>query len=229
MFRQIRQLVSSAYYFAVTRGVARQPNPYSSILPVLIGLSRILPVQRVLELGSGLGSTPLFLDRSIFTDLRQIDSLENDANWLSAVKTAVGGDRRLNLTYVDGPISARVADLDLTPYDLILVDDSVLTADRARTIRGVAQRYTRNNTVVIHDFETRHYRSAARSFMHRHRFTALNPNTGIAWQGDRITRRDLKMLESILRRHAGAIRSDDRAAWTAAFAANGTAARREAA
>jgi hypothetical protein len=221
MLQHMRQLVSSAYYLMVTRGVTRQPNPYSSLLPILMGLSRILSVERVLELGSGLGSTPLFLDRSVFPNLCQIDSLENDASWFSTVQAAVGGDSRLNLTYVNGSIGERVADLDLAPYDLVLVDDSVLVADRARTIRNVAERHTRNNTVVIHDFETRQYRSAARSFPHQHRVSSLNPNTGIAWQGNRITRQDLKMLDLVLRRHANAIRSDDRAAWTAAFAVNG--------
>ena len=99
----------------------------------------LVRVRTVLELGCGLFSTPLFLDRSVFPEVTRVDSLENDAQWAAKVASAFGSDPRLAVHYVEGPIGDRVAAMDLAEYDVILINDSSSEAERAQTIRAVAQ------------------------------------------------------------------------------------------
>jgi len=53
------------------------------------------------------------------------------------------------------------------------------------------------------------YRSAARGFAHRFRFTALNPNTGVAWNQARLEASYLQKVNSIVKTHYREIPLDD--------------------
>jgi hypothetical protein len=54
-------------------------DPYASHLGLL---TRIGPgITQVLELGAGQYSTPLFLDRAVYPDLKRLVSIEPDRKW----------------------------------------------------------------------------------------------------------------------------------------------------
>lgn len=180
-----------------------------SHVPALIALGRAMPVRTVLELGAGMISTPLFLDRRAFPILERLDSLESDATWWRCVAEAYGIDARLHLAplrgapYVQaledrriGPeepvlipgewLAGTVKDVvDLNRYDVIFIDDGRDADERIATIEAVGRGITGNSTVVvIHDWEHEAYRFAAnrawRSWC-RAIFDALEPLTAFLW------------------------------------------------
>ena len=67
---------------------------YGTHVPVLMACSAIIRPQRVLELGCGLYSTPLFLDSKCWPDLKHITSIETDDKWLQRVVAQLGDDPR---------------------------------------------------------------------------------------------------------------------------------------
>jgi hypothetical protein len=119
----------------------------------------------------------------------------------------------LHLQNVDGRISDHVMGMDLTGYDVVFVDDSSSAKDRAETIKAVGRKIVARNVVAIHDFEVVRHWLAAIAFRHWFRFDAFNPNTGVVWCGDRVTKGRLRTFNSIMRRSAGAARPDDTRAW----------------
>ncbi|HKG48379.1 MAG TPA: class I SAM-dependent methyltransferase [Pyrinomonadaceae bacterium] len=153
-------------------------------------------------MGCGHYSTLTFLNRSAFPHLERLHSLENDDSWAAAIQAAAKHDDRWTLRLVDGEISESISDLDLEAFDLILIDDSKTSAQRAATIRAIAGKQPQRPWIVIHDFEVEEYRHAAASFNHRHRFRAYNPETGVAancvgeWKTiDRVVKSRAKLLE----------------------------------
>lgn len=197
----------------------RHANPYATHLPVLLGLARLYPVRRVLELGCGFNSTLTFLNRAAFGNLQSLVSYENDPQWARQVAARAGNDSRLTLHQVAGPIHTVVRGLDLGDYDLVLVDDATEAAQRAATIRAVAGRCPAACLVAIHDFEVEAYQSAARAFRRSFCFTAFNPHTGLAWNDARRDTRHLKRLNALIRRRTPLLAPDDLAGWGRALAA----------
>ena len=65
--------------------------------------------------------------------------------------------------------------------------------------------------MVMHDFEYIIYRRAAKKFENVYRFTALNPNTGVAWAGNRLERRPLRQPDKAIRQSG--IAPNDIAGW----------------
>jgi hypothetical protein len=196
------------------RGVPdRAENPYATHLPVLLALARLLDVKRVLEFGCGDFSTGTFLDRRAFPKLERLESYENDAEWAKRVRDAAQDDPRLDLRVTRGAIADAAKAAAIEDFDLILVDDSIEAPLRIATLTTVAQRRPMRAAVVVHDFELPFYREPTGAFRHRFRFTPLNPNTGVAWNHDRLREADLKRLVSVVRKHRDRIKVDDRAAW----------------
>jgi CheY-like chemotaxis protein len=195
----------------------RSANPYATHLPVSIGLSRLLPLQRVLELGCGHYSTLAFLDRQLFPDLIRLDSYENDPAWVEAIRALTQFDPRISLTTVTGSISSALAVMDFALYDLIFIDDSTNAADRSQTIRAVRAHCQPHNVIVIHDYEVEDYQEAARSFPQTFRFTPLNPNTGLAWDKAPLRRADLRRINRVLKRYGNLIPPDDGERWLQVF------------
>src|SRR5690606_30891333 len=97
----------------------QKEHPGATHIPVLIGLNTLLNAERILELGCGLFSTQLFVNRSAFPKLRQLDSFEDDPTWFEKVKAIVGSDNRVSLTTVQGTYEATLKELNLAAYDLI--------------------------------------------------------------------------------------------------------------
>ncbi len=192
-------------------------DPYTTHVPVLIALGQRLKVERVLELGSGLFSTPLFLDTAFFPDLVRLDSHEDDSSWAHQVSALIGTDPRLTLTKVEAKVWEQIAGLSLHQYDLIFVDDSRELVDRARTLTELARCSLGGAVLVIHDFEHAAYRQPVSKFSQRFCFDAFLPNTGVVWEGARLSRQMLKELHSIILRHAASISPDQREEWRNKF------------
>ena len=178
----------------------RALNDYATHIPILIGLARIREIRSVLEFGCGNYSTLTFLNRSAFPHLERLHSVENDDEWAATIQEAAKHDDRWTLRLVSGEISEAVSALET--FDLILIDDSKVSAERAATIRAVARQQPQHPWIVIHDFEVDEYRHAASAFKHRHRFRAYNPETGVVanqmneWKTiDRVIKSNAKLLE----------------------------------
>jgi len=185
-------------YFSAPRAL----KDYATHIPILIGLARLRKVRSVLEFGCGHYSTLTFLNASAFPHLERLHSIENDDSWAQTIEEAAGSDLRWQLQLVKGEISESVADLDLESFDLILIDDSKTSGQRAATIRAVAAKEPKHPRIVIHDFEFGEYRRAASAFQHRHRFRAYNPETGVITNQmnecqviDRVIKSKAKLLE----------------------------------
>ena len=195
-------------YFSAPRAL----NDYATHVPVLIGLARLRKIKSVLEFGCGNYSTLTFLNRAAFPQLERLLSIENDVAWAETLRASVKDDERWRLELVEGEISDSVAELNLEAFDLILIDDSKTSAQRAATIRNVVRKQPRHPWIVIHDFEVDEYQQAASGFQRRHRFRAYNPETGLMWNNGNGPSRP-KALNRILKNNAGALAPDDIEGW----------------
>jgi len=185
-------------YFSPPRAL----NDYATHIPILIGLARLREIRSVLEFGCGHYSTLTFLNTSAFPHLERVHSIENDDSWAATIQEAANSDTRWTLQLVNGEIADCIADLDLESFDLILIDDSKTSAQRAATIRAIAAKQPQHPWIAIHDFEVDEYRDAASTFKHRQRFRAYNPETGVVanrvaeWKTiDRVIRSKAKLFE----------------------------------
>jgi len=192
-------------YFSTPRAL----NDYATHVPILIALARRREIRSVLEFGCGNYSTLTFLNRSAFPHLERLHSIENDASWAPTIQEAAQDDDRWTLQLVNGEIFETTSDLDLEPFDLILIDDSKTSEQRAATIRAIAAKQPQHPWIVIHDFEIEEYRRAASAFKHRHRFRAYNPETGVV--GNRPD--ELKTIDRIIRLNAKLLEPDAIDAW----------------
>jgi len=196
-------------YFSSPRAL----NDYATHVPILIGLARLREIRNVLEFGCGHYSTLTFLNRSAFPHLERLHSVENDDSWASTIQEAAKEDPRWILQRVNAEVSESIADLDLESFDLILIDDSKTSAQRAATIRAIARRQPQHPWIVIHDFEVEEYRRAASGFKHRHRFRAYNPETGVvANQMD-----EWKIIDRVIKANSKLLEPDAIAKWIDSF------------
>ena len=192
-------------------------NPFASHVPVLTGLSSLFKISRVLEFGCGFYSTLTFVNPDIYKDLMEIQSFENDLEWYNQVKDATRNDSRITLNFVKGPIPSIVSSVNLEPFDLIFIDDSVVAEERAATIKAVAAKMPSSALVVIHDFENPVYRNAAVSFKNQFVFKTFNPYTGLLWKDHPVNRVKLEALNQVIKTNANRIKLDDRPGWMDAF------------
>ena len=191
----------------------RARNAFATHVPVLIGLGRSRKIQRVLEFGCGQYSTLTFLNRSVFPHLEQLHSIENDDSWAAMIQEAAKHDSRWSLRLVNGEVAESVTDLDLEAFDLIMIDDSQTSTQRAATIRNVAGKQPQRALIVIHDFEVEEYRRAASAFQYCHRFRAYNPETGVV--GNQMN--EWKIIDRIIKSKARGFEPDAIAQWIDSF------------
>jgi hypothetical protein len=201
----------------VLKSVPRASEPYSSHLPVLIGLASLLRIDNVLEFGAGVHSTPLFINKSFFTTIQEVHTYENDAAWGARVQELIGADPKLHMHWVESEMEAAARVSCPNQFDLIFIDDSVDVIARSATIRAIAALQPTRAIVVIHDFEVDAYRRASASFDHRFRFRSVNPNVGVLWNGGLLRRRELRRLSQILRANGEAIRASNTHSWARLF------------
>jgi len=188
----------------------RARNDYATHIPILIGLARLREIRTVLEFGCGRYSTLTFLNRSAFPHLERLHSVENDDSWAATIQEAAKDDR-WTLRVVNGEISESVSDLE--SFDLILIDDSKTSVQRAATIRAVASQQPQRAWIVVHDFEVEEYREAAMGFRYRHRFRGYNPETGVV--GNRVA--DWKAIDRVIKSKAKVFEPDAIEKWTEVF------------
>jgi predicted O-methyltransferase YrrM len=187
----------------------RARNDYATHVPILIGLARMREMRSVLEFGCGYFSTLTFLNRAAFPHLQRLHTVENDVSWSETINEVAKTDARWTLQLVKGEIAGSVPKLDLESFDLILIDDSKTSAQRAATIRAVAQAQPQHPWIAIHDFEVNAYQQAGSGFRQRRRFKAYNPETGLLSNNAINTR----ALARLLKDNAKTLQPDDVNAW----------------
>lgn len=212
----IRQHFAPRRVFAKYFSTPRALNDYATHIPVLIGLARLRDIRSVLEFGCGDYSTLTFLNRAVFPNLVRVQSVENDFAWAESTYEKAKSDGRWALKVVQGDTAAAVSGLDLEAFDLILIDDSKTSVERAATIRAVANKRPQHAWIAIHDFEVDEYRQAAAAFTNVHRFRAYNPETGLVCNQP-VPSSHLKSLDRILRAHSKTLQPDDVEGWATAF------------
>lgn len=193
----------------------RAQNDYSTHVPILIGLARIREIKSVLEFGCGYYSTLTFLNRSAFPHLERLQSVENDTAWAEIIRKSVKDDR-WDLILVNGEIADSVSTLNLEKYDLVLIDDSKNSAQRAATINAVSNKEPRRPWMVIHDYEVDEYRRAASGFRQKYAFKVYNPWTGLVWNSVTEARR-AKSLNRVLKNKSKTLKPDDVEGWISAL------------
>jgi len=194
-----------AKYFSAPRA----ENDYATHVPILLGLARMREIRSVLEFGCGRYSTLTFLNRAAFPHLEQLHSIENDSAWSETITNLARHDDRWTLQLIDGDIADAVSDINLERFDLILIDDSKTSAERAATICAVAKKRPQRPWIAIHDFEVGEYQQAATAFQQRYKFRAYTPKTGLISN----SAVDIRWLKRSLKTNARILPPDDIQAW----------------
>jgi len=211
---KIRVLAKRFFHIVKSQSLVKLSNdPYSTHLPILIGLARIYNIKTVTEYGSGLNSTLAFTNKAAFPNLVRLKSYENDLSWLEKMREMVKDKPEVDLVGVEGEMSSSVRAFDVENADLVFIDDSYTSRERSNTIRAVIGFGAK--LIVVHDFETPRYRIAGYSAPSRYRVKALLPNTGVL--GSDVSCATIKKLERFIKTHSSHLRSDDVSGWAQEF------------
>ncbi len=166
-------------------------DPYATHLRLLSELGCIRGgIKSVLELGAGLHSTPMFLNRQFYPHLTRLLTVEHNADWAARVSAATP-DARKTMVVVSEPIETYLSTFSLDEFDLIFVDNSDHCDFRIKTIEYVGANVT-SALVVMHDFQYEFYDAAAHAFSNRIIDTGKglatleghNIHTALLWKGD---------------------------------------------
>lgn len=162
-------------------------NPYSTHLPILQAIGRVLgpDIHNVVEFGGGVFSTPTFLNRNIYPALKGLVTYEGGERWRDRISEIVGIDSRLQLKGHYG------ADIEAfcSWADLIFIDDGLNVGQRVSTINRVLEFFSMvkrlHCPIVIHDFEVAEYRQVVfnNNIFNFNEFSGLIPTTVILWYG----------------------------------------------
>jgi len=174
----------------------RVGDAYGSHIPILIGLAKIFEIEKVIEFGCGLYSTPTFLNCGAFPELYSLLSIDDNQKWID----------KLGITDERVQFSLSVDDLDFSDIDLVFVDDSV--ARRLSSIKLVSN--LQNCILVFHDLEDRTYGRATRNIQGLFTFRIFNPFTGARCDAN------LEMLNNFILMH-NYIAPTDTVGWIEAF------------
>ena len=170
-------------------------NPYATHIPILVACAHLFRPRRILELGSGFYSTPLFLDKDIFPDAMHVCSLENDPEWFQQLNRLA--DPRLERLLIEGPMCAAIRAFDCSQYDLVFVDDSTHARHRRKTLRALRNALG-SQIVVVHDVDQWRIRLGIYSFPNHYEMLALTPQTSIAWHTRQVSRGILTEVDQII-------------------------------
>ena len=199
-------------YNAAIRLQPRHETPYATHMPILVGLGLLCRPRKVIEFGSGEFSTALFLDRSVFPTVEEVVSFENDAVWFSQISSRLVGDARLHMQSISGEMASVISTSTLSG-DLIFIDDESSAVLRSHTVAAVARGCPDGVPVVMHDAEQWRLRRVIRNFDHHFCFTAMNPQTAIAWNGDLSIAVAIPTLARIITEHAANLPPHDSQGW----------------
>jgi predicted O-methyltransferase YrrM len=195
----------------------RHPNDYATHVPILVGIASAFRIVKILEFGSGLYSTLTFLNRFAYPDVREIDSIETDPQWMSKISNAASEDSRLRMHLVEEPIERVLENFVHHDYDLVFVDSSTDAKRRASLLGALARTKSLNALIALHDFEVGLYRAAAQPFANRVECAAYNPSTGVLWQSDPGRANTIRGISRIVRRYSRKLPPDDVQSWSAVF------------
>lgn len=177
-----------------------------SAIPVLILMQMLLRPKKVLELGAGKYSTPIFLSRDLYPSLIQFDSFENGpAFYQKECRDMFGPNSGVYKLHLIGPphkfMAKIVHDMDTTIYDLILVDDSGDQVGRAQTVRFVTVGAGLNSVLLIHDFENPNYSGAVQGDFTKFIFKSIFPYVGVLWKEKAISLTALQVADDLIGKH----------------------------
>ena len=202
------------YNFKTFSFVSINANPIATHAPVLIGLGRVFKVQRVLELGTGLISTPLFLDTKNFNHLTRLVSYENNFKWYQYVSKKNKQQKKWDFKFVKGSISDNLNEESVNDYDVVFVDDSNKSIDRRNTIKKALEIKTK--FLIIHDFENPYYYFNLFRSRKVKRIKNLVPNTGIIYSKN-VKEKDLLHVIKVIEDNSKIIGVHDIKSWREVF------------
>lgn len=172
-------------------------DPFATHIPILLGVAAMTSPLRILELGGGRSSTPCLADRSLFPSVKEVRTLEDDPEWAN-VLIALDLEPGRSCVDVVPSIRHRLATMDIAPYDLVFVDNSMSVTERAETLAVVLDRVRSDAIVIVHDFEWRAYRAAVKYPWRYYSFRVWKPETGVLWRNERLDRQQMAALSRIL-------------------------------
>ena len=194
--------VRHSVWSAIVRSSPPSAAAYGSHVPTLIACAAIIRPQRVLELGCGLYSTPLFLDSYYWPSLQHITSIETDGEWLQRIVSLLGHDPRwkpqLVKTTVAQWLRSERNNLDIGGYDLIFVDDSAGVLQRSETLHALFS-INPGCPIVVHDVEQWRLRGRVWARRPYAIFDAFTPQTGVCNCGSKAKLLMLKRANAVLR------------------------------
>lgn len=182
------------------------PAPYGSHVPVLMLCASILKPQRVLELGCGYYSTPVFLNRELCPSVEQLTSVETDDQWLGRLRALHGHDGRWKPQLAKDGTAQWLGESqhreELSGYDLIFVDDLQASSGRPRTL-GALLAQKPSCPVVVHDVEEWRLRFRIWDDGPFVIFDAFTPQTGVCNCTNSKAKTDLKAASVAMRTKRG--------------------------
>ena len=182
-----------------SRVIQRPGEAFATHMPILIGLAGIFQSRNILELGGGTFSTPALLNEAYFPSVAAVHTVEDDLCWFKTLSEYCKDSDKSRISKVSS-VSQYIEDIDLSPYDLIFIDDSKTVAERARTIESVLRLERPDTFVAVHDFEVRAYRRCAIKPWRAFDFNVWCPLTGCLTRlGDNNDK--LENLRRLLKRH----------------------------
>lgn len=180
------------------------PLDHATHIPIMIGIAKTFPsIQSVIEYGAGFYSTPLFLDRRIFPNLKSLISIEPVEIWAQQVLLACK-DERLNI--LPGEI------VPTPKTDLIFIDSGRVEEEREATIAHVAPGFS--GITAIHDSE-RYQEAIKNLWSYRFDFTSFLPNTSVGSNGRVLP---IRWIQNVLDKYWEKIGPDDVGGWLQAYA-----------
>lgn len=161
---------------------------YSSHQPLLISVAKAMKIKKIVEFGSGLFSTKLFLDTNHFPHLQSLISFEDNPEWFAKMVTevipqeimhkthlykSVGGNKKCRLCCCSEEDALLLS--DGYRADLVFVDGSSPrwrnpTAVHAKKIAPL---------IVMHDVENSRYSEAVNAFKYRFLYKQRVPYTAL--------------------------------------------------
>lgn len=192
-------------------------DPYSTHLPVLVGIINLYGVKTVLEFGSGYNSTLSLLDSGSFPTLQKLNSVENYYDWYCTIQSKIPDSEKVEYAYHVGEMADAVSKYAIDQYDLVFVDDSITAESRANTLNEVLKR--KPNIVVIHDFENVEYQKVSKQYGPFYTFKSVLPNVGVIMKSLDIP--TLQFINATIARNIKNIPATNTKAWFYLFAAGG--------
>jgi hypothetical protein len=177
--RAIRRILSPLKNKTLKSLLIRQHDQFDfcSHAPVLLYLIKNFAINKVCESGSGYGSTPILSDETLNPNLVEHKILETNPEWAARIASLVQGKPASEIVEVDKP--ADFFSTTKTKFDLMFLDDSNTTTERAVSISAALRLLDDKNFLIIHDFEHKAYRRCIPDDVFLYEIDSIKPFTGL--------------------------------------------------